>query len=39
MKGFEINYNFVRGNLALNGKTPSDLATDVGFNGENKWLS
>jgi len=37
MKGFEINYNFVRGNLALKGKTPSDLATDLVFKSENRW--
>ena len=38
MKGFEINYNFIRGNLALNGKTPSDLATDLEFESPNRWL-
>lgn len=38
MKGFEINYNFVRGNLALNGKTPSDVATNIEFKSSNRWL-
>jgi len=37
MKGFEIHYNFIRPHLALKGKTPSELATDIKLNG-NKWL-
>lgn len=37
MKGYEIYYNFIRKHLAL-GKTPSELATDLKFNSENRWL-
>ena len=38
MKGFEIYYNFIRPHLALNGKTPSDLATNIKLGEKNKWL-
>ncbi|MCK9595691.1 DDE-type integrase/transposase/recombinase [Candidatus Pacearchaeota archaeon] len=38
MKGFEIYYNFIRPHLALKGKTPSDLATDIKLEENNKWL-
>ena len=37
MKGFEIHYNFIRPHLALKGKTPSELATDIKLK-DNKWL-
>jgi transposase-like protein len=37
MKGFEIYYNYIRNHLAINGKTPSDLATNLQLKG-NKWL-
>lgn len=37
MKGYEISYNFIRPHIALKGKTPSELATDIKLNG-NKWL-
>ena len=39
MKGFEVHYNFIRPHLALKGKTPSELATDIKLNNPNKWLS
>ena len=38
MKGYEIYYNFIRKHEALKGKTPSDLATDLKFESENRWL-
>lgn len=38
MKGMEIYYNFVKKHEALKGKTPSDLATDLRFENENRWL-
>ena len=38
MKGFEIHYNFIRPHLALKGKTPSELATDIKLMESNKWL-
>jgi len=38
MKGFEIYYNFIRSHLALNGKTPSELATNIRLENPNKWL-
>ena len=38
MKGFEIHYNFIRPHLALEGKTPSELATDIKLENPNKWL-
>ena len=37
MKGWEIHYNFIRNHLSL-GKTPSELATDIKFNTNNRWL-
>lgn len=37
MKGYEIYYNFIRKHLAL-GKTPSELATNIKLNENNKWL-
>jgi len=37
MKDWEIYYNFVRKHLAI-GKTPSELATDIKLNENNKWL-
>ena len=39
MKDFEIHYNFIRPHLALNGKTPSELATDIKLVENNKWLN
>lgn len=38
MKGYEVYYNFIRQHQALNGKTPSELATDLRLNSRNKWL-
>ncbi len=38
MKGLEINYNFVRKNLALGGKTPAEVAIPQLKLGVNKWL-
>jgi transposase-like protein len=38
MKGFEIYYNFIRPHLSLNGKTPSEFATDIKLKENNKWL-
>jgi len=38
MKGLEINYNFVRKHLALNGKTPAEIAISQLVLGNNKWL-
>jgi len=29
MKSFEIHYNFIRKHLALKGKTPNELDTDI----------
>lgn len=38
MKGLEINYNFVRKHLALNGKTPAEIAIPNFELGNNRWL-
>ena len=38
MKGWEVYYNFIRPHLALNGKTPSELATDIKLENPNRWL-
>ena len=38
LKELEINYNFVRKNLALNGKTPAEVAISDLELGNNKWL-
>ena len=38
MKGYEIYYNFIRKHEALKGKTPSDLATNIKFETDNRWL-
>jgi len=38
MKGLEINYNFIRKNLALDGKTPAEVAIPQLKLGVNKWL-
>lgn len=37
LKGFEIYYNFIRIHQGIN-KCPYELATDLKFNSENKWL-
>lgn len=37
MNGYKIYYNFIRKHMAL-GKTPSELATDIKLNENNKWL-
>ena len=37
MKGYEINYNFIRKHQAIK-KCPYELATDLKLNSENKWL-
>jgi len=37
LKGWAIHYNFIRPHLALKGKTPSELATDIKLE-DNKWL-
>lgn len=37
MKGWEIYYNFITRHQSLN-KCPYELATDLKFNSENKWL-
>jgi transposase-like protein len=37
LRGYEIFYNFIRKHQALEGKTPSELATEIKLNG-NKWL-
>ena len=37
MKGYEVFYNFIRKHQALDGKTPSELTTDIRLK-ENKWL-
>lgn len=34
----QIYYNFIRPHLALDGKTPAEVA-GVGVDGENKWIS
>jgi len=39
MKGLEINYNFNRKHLALDGKTPAEVAIPDLKLGNNKWLS
>lgn len=38
MKGLEIYYNFIRKHQSLNGKTPSEIATDIKLTNPNKWL-
>jgi len=38
MKGLEINYNFIRKNSALDGKTPAEVAIPQLKLGVNKWL-
>ena len=39
MKGFEIYYNFIRRNMALNGKTPSQIAIpNLQFQNKNRWI-
>jgi len=38
MKGLEINYNFVRKHLALDGKTPAEVSISDLKLGVNKWL-
>jgi len=38
MKGLEINYNFVRKNLALDSKTPAEIAMPQLKLGVNRWL-
>ena len=38
MKGLEINYNFVRKHLALDGKTPAEVSILNLKLGVNKWL-
>jgi len=38
MKGLEINYNFVRKNLALDSKTPAEIAIPQLKLGVNRWL-
>lgn len=38
MKGLEIYYNFIRRHQSLNGKTPSEIATDIKLTNPNKWL-
>ena len=39
LKGFEIYYNFIRRNMALNGKTPSQIAIPLlQLENKNKWI-
>ena len=38
MKGLEINYNFVRKHLALDGKTPAEVSITELKLGVNRWL-
>ena len=38
MKGLEINYNFNRKHMALDGKTPAEVAIPNLKLGINKWL-
>jgi transposase-like protein len=39
LKGFEIYYNFIRKNMALNGLTPSQLAIpNLQLQNKNKWI-
>jgi len=39
MKGFEIYYNFIRKNMALNGKTPSQIAIpNLQLQNKNRWI-
>ncbi len=38
LKGFEVYYNFIRKHQSLQGRTPSELATDVKLSKPNKWL-
>jgi len=38
MKGFKINYNFVRKHLTLNEKIPAEVAILNLDLGKNKWL-
>jgi putative transposase len=36
--GYQIYHNYVRSHMALEGKTPADLA-GIEVQGENKWLT
>jgi transposase-like protein len=39
LKGFEVNYNYIRGHLALEKKTPQELAIPtLTLGNKNKWL-
>jgi transposase-like protein len=38
LAGLQIYHNYVRGHMALNGKTPADLA-GIEVDGEDKWLT
>ena len=38
MQGLEINYNFVRKHLALDGKTPAEVSIPNLKLGVNRWL-
>jgi transposase-like protein len=38
LKGYQIYHNYVRPHMALNGKTPADLA-GINIQGENKWIT
>jgi hypothetical protein len=38
LTGMQIYHNYVRPHMALNGKTPADLA-GIKVEGENKWIT
>lgn len=38
LSGMQIHHNFIRSHMALNGKTPSDMA-GIKIEGDNKWIT
>ena len=36
--GYQIYHNYVRPHMALNGRTPSEVA-EITVEGENKWIT
>jgi hypothetical protein len=38
LTGYQLFHNYIRPHMALNGKTPADLA-GIKVEGENKWMT
>ena len=38
LSGMQIHHNFIRSHMALDGKTPSDMA-GIKIEGDNKWIT